>query len=988
VECGFPWAFDPPFAVDVCDGTNVTIRILSTITNAASPRCPGLTNYIRIWSATDSCGNSNVCSQSILLVDTRPPVITCPGPQIVECGVPFTFVPPYATDLCAGTNVTVTGSVPITNLVHCGYAVTITWTAKDPCGNAATCNQTVLAQDTLPPSILCVADKTVDCGAIITFDPPMAWDLCDTNVIISIFSTVTNSPTPGVTNITRTWKATDSCSNMASCSQTIMIRACAPCLAVDKQIACLLPAGQCGTFSDSATGVRGTKDPGFCYRIIVSNCGAVSLTNMMVLDDKLGDLTASFFTSRLEPLLPGEARTRYFSKSWGVDTTNTVTATGKATSTGQMLTNVDMAVAHVVQANVNCQSFVFSPYDIDTSANDNHVTLTNDNSPHAVTFTIVVCNGGDADLANVRVTTPGLGALGCPDPQPFSLRARTCTNIVLCVANLGCTDTVLPLTLVNYVSAQVDTSRGLCGYDTNGSIIVVTSSPPCQMTVDCGPCISVDKQVACLLPAGQCGTFVETATGVRGTKDPGFCYRITVRNCGGLALTNLSIIDDKLGDLTPFYFTSRLEQFLPGDTRTKYFMMGWNVDTTNTVTASGKSVPTARTVSSVDMAIARVLQAGITCETLVTSPDDQDASASDGHVTLAADGLTHPVTFTIIIRNTGAADLANVITTTPGLSALGCADLAPFSLAAHQSVTNILCMANLTCADLRLTNTVTAQVDITGGHCGYDTNGAHVVVQSVCHMEVECNQPGACRVTGGGRQESTYPPVQYMTHGGQVGAPVGTAGFDPGTFQREGSECIHGNWEVVRHDKGGNRGNFHAKIYDSLMCACLSCPENPGSGVVIGGLCNPDDRICGPEPRRAPANKICFSGIGDYAMTSGNRTPRSVLFRVDIEDRSEPGNSHAGGGTPPPDRHRIRIWILTAAELAQLNNPADRLLNFRRTISCTPGSTALQDGAVGSNGLAVPLGTAVFGLRPPDIDDGGEMDHGNHQIHPMIKDCP
>ena len=216
---------------------------------------------------------------------------------------------------------------------------------------------------------------------------------------------------------------------------------------------------------------------------------------------------------------------------------------------------------------------------------------------------------------------------------------------------------------------------------------------------------------------------------------------------------------------------------------------------------------------------------------------------------------------------------------------------------------------------------------------------------------------------------------------------VGRAGFDPGTFQREGSECIHGNWQVVRHIKGGTRGNFHAKIYDSLMCACLGCPENPGSGMVIGDLCNPGDRICGPEPRKAPANKICFSGIGDYTMTSGNRIPRSVLFRVDIEDRSEPGNN----GKPsedPPDRHRIRIWILTPAELAQLSNPNDRLLNFRRTISCTPGSTGLQDGAIGANGLAVPLGTAVFGLRAPDIDDGGEMDHGNHQIHPMIKDCP
>jgi hypothetical protein len=112
-----------------------------------------------------------------------------------------------------------------------------------------------------------------------------------------------------------------------------------------------------------------------------------------------------------------------------------------------------------------------------------------------------------------------------------------------------------------------------------------------------------------------------------------------------------------------------------------------------------------------------------------------------------------------------------------------------------------------------------------------------------------------------------------------------------------------------------------------------------------------------------------------------------VLFRVDIEDRSEPGNSHAGGSTPPHDRHRIRIWVLTAAELARLNDPNDRLLDFRKAIAASAASTALSDGALGPDNKPVPLGTAVFGVRAPDIDDGGVMNHGNHQIHPGHKLC-
>jgi hypothetical protein len=217
---------------------------------------------------------------------------------------------------------------------------------------------------------------------------------------------------------------------------------------------------------------------------------------------------------------------------------------------------------------------------------------------------------------------------------------------------------------------------------------------------------------------------------------------------------------------------------------------------------------------------------------------------------------------------------------------------------------------------------------------------------------------------------------RYVTHGGQVGAPVGReTSFDPD------SDCIHGRLTHVRHIKGGLRGNFQARSFDSLMCACLGCPEDPGAGVTVDGLCNPGARICGPEPRSAGANKIAFSGVGNYVLTNGRRTPRSVLFRVDIEDRSEPGGSKPGGAKAPADRYRIRIWVLTPQELALLNNPNNRLCAFRQAIAANETNVVIKDGAPG------PLGSAVFGVRAPDIDDGGELERGNHQLHPMIKEC-
>src|SRR5438094_43064 len=187
--------------------------------------------------------------------------------------------------------------------------------------------------------------------------------------------------------------------------------------------------------------------------------------------------------------------------------------------------------------------------------------------------------------------------------------------------------------------------------------------------------------------------------------------------------------------------------------------------------------------------------------------------------------------------------------------------------------------------------------------------------QGVCDQtHMQCVKGLGCRVTGGGTVDacgtgdsgcdSNTPgscapdtcasPALEATHGGQVGASIGVA-----TAFTADSACIAGEWTHVRHIRPRLFGNFHARSFDSLMCACLSCPENPDVQGVPGTLCNPDDRICGPEPRRAPANKICFSGAGDYALTNGRRESRSVVFRGDVEDRSGPGGTN---GKPPPDR--------------------------------------------------------------------------------------
>ncbi|PWU14073.1 MAG: hypothetical protein C5B50_17965 [Verrucomicrobia bacterium] len=149
--------------------------------------------------------------------------VTCASNKTVQCGSAWTFDPP--SDGC--TNFMITPLSTITNGI-CPQFITRTWLVTDSCGNSNTCAQTVTVQDTTPPVITCASNKTVVCGNAWTFDPPIAFDACcGSNVTITVLSTITNGTFCSQT-LTRTWQATDCCSNSATCSQTVTVQDTTP----------------------------------------------------------------------------------------------------------------------------------------------------------------------------------------------------------------------------------------------------------------------------------------------------------------------------------------------------------------------------------------------------------------------------------------------------------------------------------------------------------------------------------------------------------------------------------------------------------------------------------------------------------------------------------------------------------------------------------------------------------------------------------------
>ncbi|HRT59267.1 MAG TPA: HYR domain-containing protein, partial [Candidatus Paceibacterota bacterium] len=147
----------------------------------------------------------------------------CAPDKTVECGTQWTFNPPASTvPGCALQPLSLTTT---TNALQpCGELIARTWAFVDCCGKTNSCTQTVTVLDTTPPLVNCPTNKTVECGAAWSFDPPTALDACcGTNVLITALATVTNTLGPCQTVIRQTWDIRDCCTNSVQCSQTVTV---------------------------------------------------------------------------------------------------------------------------------------------------------------------------------------------------------------------------------------------------------------------------------------------------------------------------------------------------------------------------------------------------------------------------------------------------------------------------------------------------------------------------------------------------------------------------------------------------------------------------------------------------------------------------------------------------------------------------------------------------------------------------------------------
>ena len=260
-----------------------------------------------------------------------------------------------------------------------------------------------------------------------------------------------------------------------------------PALCISKEIACYLGANSLGeefggSFGKMAFGVQGdTQNPGFCYRITVTNCGLTTLTNIKVLDDRFADLTPNLFPGPAGSLEPGAAVTLTFKTQLNVITipgagavvTNGVRATACCARTGKIVAAEDSAVADIASAALAAEQ----AFSVDGGAVTNCLRLAAGSGPHVLVIHAIIRNTGSADALDVKVN--GFAPNACPiTTRSFSVPAGTNFIVAVCTNTAFSFDTPISPLVVSASQYAHSGRIQSCSTDLAGQPILSRAEAP------------------------------------------------------------------------------------------------------------------------------------------------------------------------------------------------------------------------------------------------------------------------------------------------------------------------------------------------------------------------------------------------------------------------------------------------------------------------------------------------------------------------------
>ncbi len=213
----------------VCDNLSVSNEVIEV-----SEGCGGTAAAEVSWTATDDCG-MDMCSATFSTQDTTAPSISDVENLTLECNpaanpgeIDQWLTGVTADDVCSLVEVTNDFDALSDECGETGSA-TVTWTATDDCGNSANTSAMVTVEDTTPPLISGIEDRTAECdgaGNIAEVDEWLAAaaaeDGCGDADLSDDFAGLSDDC--GETGAaTVTWTAIDDCGNEATASATFTV---------------------------------------------------------------------------------------------------------------------------------------------------------------------------------------------------------------------------------------------------------------------------------------------------------------------------------------------------------------------------------------------------------------------------------------------------------------------------------------------------------------------------------------------------------------------------------------------------------------------------------------------------------------------------------------------------------------------------------------------------------------------------------------------
>ncbi|MCD2259644.1 beta strand repeat-containing protein, partial [Psychroserpens luteolus] len=161
-------------AANVDGGSTDDFGIASLSVSPNTFNCTNLGNNTVTLTVTDTSGQTDTCTATVLVEDSLAPIpdVANLSDVTAECEV-TSLTAPTATDNCGGT-VTVTNDATLP--ISTQGTTVVTWTYDDGNGNTSTQTQNVVIDDISDPTIPTLADVTGECSATAT--APTTSDNC------------------------------------------------------------------------------------------------------------------------------------------------------------------------------------------------------------------------------------------------------------------------------------------------------------------------------------------------------------------------------------------------------------------------------------------------------------------------------------------------------------------------------------------------------------------------------------------------------------------------------------------------------------------------------------------------------------------------------------------------------------------------------------------------------------------------------------------